>query len=98
MRRNILLSAFGQTKPLTEWAEQLGINEKVLRTRIERGWDHWKALTPLSGRKRTSAIYTLDGFSLSVTEWADRLGIPANTIFTRISRGWPIEMALFGKR
>lgn len=94
LRKTIRISAFGETKPLTQWAEELGINERRLRNRIQRGWDPEAALSPLSGRKRTSALYTLGGLTMSASEWANHLQIPANTIFTRLARGWPMERVL----
>ena len=94
MRKTVVISAFGRTQSLPAWADELGITQKMLRTRIERGWDAEKALTPLSGRKRTSTIYTINGLSLSATEWANRLKIPAKPVLRRLYRGWEIERAL----
>jgi len=33
------LTAFGKTKALTEWAEELGIRPQSLKYRLKRGWD-----------------------------------------------------------
>jgi hypothetical protein len=47
--RNIRLTLKGVTKTMTEWAIELGINEKSLWWRLKHGWDEEKALlTPFS--------------------------------------------------
>ena len=33
------------TKPLVEWAEEVGMNDGTLRSRLERGWDMKRAMT-----------------------------------------------------
>jgi len=45
-RRATLLTAFGETKPLTAWAEdsRCRIRVKSLRTRIRAGWTHEEAI------------------------------------------------------
>ena len=49
---NRLISFKGKTQCLSAWAEEYGLSQKRLRTRIERdGWDIEKALTtPLKGK------------------------------------------------
>jgi hypothetical protein len=45
-RRTRLLTLDGITKPLTQWAEELGIKPKSLRARIDdNGWSVERALT-----------------------------------------------------
>lgn len=52
-RSNRLITYNGETKSLTEWAEENGINYFQLRNRLDRNWPIEKALkTPL--RKRSS--------------------------------------------
>lgn len=52
--RNRLLAFQGQTMPMSEWAERLGMNPKVLRNRLTRGWSVDRALsTPMSRRTGT---------------------------------------------
>jgi hypothetical protein len=46
MRSNHLLTAFGQTLCLSEWAERLGIRRGTLHTRLRRGWASEAALAP----------------------------------------------------
>lgn len=52
-RRNRNLTAFGQTMTIVEWAidERCHINERTLRRRVERGWEHEAAIsTPKNNR------------------------------------------------
>ena len=44
-RNNLLLHYNGQTRPLTEWAEMLGLQKNTLHWRIVNGWTAEKALT-----------------------------------------------------
>ncbi len=46
----------GETRTIGEWAVHLGMNRKLLETRIDRGWDIGRALTapPVFIRKRAS--------------------------------------------
>lgn len=48
-RNTIMLSCDGETRPLTEWAEITGINQKTLRNRKYLGWTDEEILrTPVS--------------------------------------------------
>lgn len=42
--RNKLLTFRGKTRCITEWAEELGINDKTIRSRLNRGWSLAKVL------------------------------------------------------
>lgn len=54
-RRNRLLSFAGETKPLAEWADSLGILDGALRYRIKAGWSVERALTqPVRSHKASS--------------------------------------------
>jgi len=44
-RNNRLIAMGGETRCLQEWAERLGINHRVVRSRLQRGWDEVTALT-----------------------------------------------------
>jgi hypothetical protein len=44
-RNNKMLTYNGQTKPMSEWAEALGINPHTLKTRIRKGWSVEEAVT-----------------------------------------------------
>ncbi len=44
-RSNRLLMLNGKTQNISQWAEELGINRKIIYARIYRGWDIKRALT-----------------------------------------------------
>ena len=44
MRRNHLLTYKNRTMTMSQWAKEMGINYKTLKTRIWRGWSAEKAL------------------------------------------------------
>lgn len=50
-RRTIWLSAFGQTKPMVAWAEEAGISEKTLSSRLATGMSAEDAITRPIDRK-----------------------------------------------
>ncbi len=50
-RRNHLIEAFGQTKPLVEWAELTGLCYVTIVNRIRAGWSPERALTKRSQRR-----------------------------------------------
>lgn len=43
---NRMVTAFGQTRCLAEWAEITGIHRETVRDRLNRGWDAERAVTP----------------------------------------------------
>ena len=56
-RRNKLLTAFGETKPVAEWAEdaRCGACEWTIRRRVALGWSHARAITsPPKGKPPVS--------------------------------------------
>lgn len=44
-RNNVLLTFKGETKYMTDWCEELGINQSTLSCRLSRGWSVEDALT-----------------------------------------------------
>lgn len=47
-RRNKLIEFNGESRPLTEWAERLGLPYEMVRARLRRGWSVMRAFTFLS--------------------------------------------------
>lgn len=43
-RNTLLLTVDGITRPLSEWAEIVGIPHQTIRTRIRKGWSHRSAV------------------------------------------------------
>ena len=54
MQKTIYLDAFGERKPMLDWAEdsRCAVNKYTLRNRIQHGWDHEKAITSPAVGKR----------------------------------------------
>lgn len=48
MRSNRMITYNGETKCLTDWANQLGLDVRVLWNRLNRGWSLERALTRIS--------------------------------------------------
>lgn len=89
-----LISYRGESKLLTQWAQDLGIRFSTLRSRLERsGWDAEKAFTnPVKPQER---IVSYNGESHSITEWAAITGISRITLYSRLNEyGWSLEKAL----
>ena len=56
MRNNQLLTHQGQTKCVSEWAEEVGIRQQTLRSRVCNGWSIGRALTePVRKRRKSTA-------------------------------------------
>lgn len=56
-RRNIMLTLNGETKCVSAWAEELGVNPFTLYRRIDYGWDAEKVLTtPVRKLNRKKAV------------------------------------------
>lgn len=87
-RANRLLTLRGETKPLIEWSEVLGIHPNTLVARVERGQP---PDAPLKAHER---LLTFEGATCSVIEWSRRTGISRRTIGRRLDSGWPVEAVL----
>jgi hypothetical protein len=52
-RKTLRISCYGETKPISRWAEEFGLPRDVLYRRISMGWSIDRALhTPHKRRKR----------------------------------------------
>lgn len=95
-RRTVYLTAYGETKRMTEWAEDeriiaLGLNYYGLRARRKLGWTDEEVLTtPLN----TVTKLTYNGKTQSLRDWAKDLDITTSSLSERFQRGWTIEEAL----
>jgi len=87
-RSNNYLTFNGETKTLTTWANELGIEPKTLFTRIYDGWGIEKALSTPTIKPKT---YSLGEKELSLKEWSEEINIPLKTLEMRLSTGWSIE-------
>ena len=56
MRRNRMITAFGETLPLCAWAEKSGIESAIIRGRIDKyGWSTERAVSETTVRARSSS-------------------------------------------
>lgn len=52
-RKTTMLTMNGVTKPLTEWADEVGLGPKTIMYRLKQGWDVKSALTePLNTKRK----------------------------------------------
>ena len=53
-RRNVWLTLAGRAQLLTDWADELGIERRTLKTRLKRGWSVKRTLTtPIAASEAT---------------------------------------------
>lgn len=83
-RTNLLVEYRGETKPLIEWCEELGLRYDPIHNRITKGWDVEKAFnTPLASEYESFASI------------CRRHNINQTTVMSRINKfGWTLEEAL----
>jgi hypothetical protein len=95
-RRNTHLVTYrGETRPLIEWADILGLKQSTLRCRLDDyNWDVEKAFSEPTGKHRHRAAIEYRGKTQSLREWSKELGIPYKALHARLfSRGWDIDKA-----
>lgn len=98
-RRTHYLTYNGQTKSLTDWADEMQMSRSALDARInQRRWDVEKALTTEVKTAARPYYLTYNGQTKSITEWANEVGISKGTLRRRINiLGWSVEKALTTK-
>lgn len=91
VRYNQRVTWRGETRCIAEWAEVTGLCDKLLYSRISRGWDPERALTtPSRVTRRRAALHrvlTVNGVTRTVREWASITGLKPKTILARIYKG-----------
>lgn len=88
MTSNHNLTYKGETKCLSEWAREIGINATTLLNRLQRGMSVEEAIeTP---PKRT-VMYEVDGESHSCKEWVKIIGICEDTVRKRLKEGYNMK-------
>lgn len=88
----------GERRPLTEWADMIGINSSTLRRRLktmplERAMQKGRLnnSTYLTGNGKK---WELDGEWHTIDEWSSIYGIKASTIRSRMDDGWSLRRAV----
>ena len=92
---SVKLTLNGRTMYMTEWAEELEIDKKILSWRYNNGWSDEEILTRPRDYKENKL--TLNGETHSMSEWSRITGIKVATISARIRDGWSVEDALTKK-
>lgn len=91
-----LLTAFGKTQSLTEWAEEYGIYPATLSARLKRGAKLEDSLH--KGNRAAPAVdITAFGRTQRLAKWAEEYGLNSVTLHSRIKRGVKPEDALTTK-
>ena len=92
---SVKLTLNGRTMYMTEWAEELEIDKKILSWRYNNGWSDEEILTrPRDFKERK---LSLNGETHSMSEWSRITGIKTSTISARIRDGWSIKDTLTKK-
>lgn len=82
----------GESHLLCEWAEILGFDYNLLRSRVvSYGWTLEQALEKPVNSKKQSVELTYQGQTKTAKEWSKILGIKYHLIMARLYRGLPIE-------
>lgn len=99
--RNSYLTAFGETKTVSEWTRDPRCQvDKIttLSSRCESGMSDQEAIeTPLGAKAKKPRLLTYDGETKSVMEWLrDDRCVPKmrTTIMSRLAKGWSHEKVL----
>lgn len=85
---NVRVEAFGRTMVLAEWAEEFGLPQGVLWSRLKRGWPPERAIS-LPRQKQEPFKVEIEGVVRTTSEWAEVSGIPRHHIYNRVKLGWP---------
>ena len=83
-RNNHIIEYNGVSKTMTEWREELGINQKTFEERVYNG--NMSIEEILSKEKHNGKT--------ELRKECDRLGLNHGTVYSRIKRGWTKEKAL----
>lgn len=91
-RKNILVTYKGETKTLSQWCEELGIN--YFRTRNRIFIQHWSVEKAFELKEDASSKnVTYKGKTQSIADWCRELGLSPYAVRNRLRRGWTVEEA-----
>jgi hypothetical protein len=98
-RDNRLITAFGRTQCITDWANECGLSSGVIASRIKRGWAISVAVsTPSTKASGMSARpIEIDGVAHTAAEWAAIAGVSDTTIYKRLKKWGPVPAVYGGK-
>lgn len=95
--KTIMLTVDGVTKPLQDWADDVGAKHATIKERILNGWGHKDAVyTPVGTYQDNvrTRVLEFNGKKMHPREWAEELGISVGSVYQRLSRGWPMDRVL----
>lgn len=87
-RSNHYIEYNGKTQTITQWAEEYGLTEQVLSSRLRKGWDMDKALIE---PKREIKKLEFNGRFWTISELSKEYNIKKYTIENRLKRNWDID-------
>jgi len=92
----------GQTKSISAWIRDLGLNKNAIFSRLRMGWDVKRAFTtPVSASPCRAKQIAFSGKTQSMSAWAREIGCSICQLSKRLKGGMPVEEALtkpFGTR
>lgn len=86
-RTNRILKWKGEEKPLSEWAEFLGMSRLTLKARLDRGWTVEHAFTVAIAANGNRTCLTFRGRTDTIAGWARRFKMPVTLLRARIAAG-----------
>lgn len=96
-KNNVYVTAFGETKCLSQWVEdkRCVVAMDRLRDRISEGWDHQKAITT-QHVDRADVNLTAFGETKSLAKWLrdERCVVKIDALRSRFRQGWRHEDCL----
>lgn len=88
---NIWIEYNGETKILTDWAREYGINRATLQSRLEMGYTFDEALKKKPRINRTSIVVSYNGEEMNITQLSEKLGVSVSLISKELKKGIVIE-------
>lgn len=96
----------GETKSVTDWAEEYGLPPKLLMKRLYRGDSFENAvakpitnsLKERANNMKSNRRVFYNGEDLTVTQFAEKYKVSRFKIYHRLDRGWSVEEALYGRK
>lgn len=93
-RTNVMLTAFGKTQCVTDWAKEAGVHRTVVLNRIYKwGWNIERAVSPGSKKSNAKQQILWCGQYYSIRSLAKKVGVPYSTLQARLAKGISIELA-----
>jgi len=85
-RNNHIITAFGKSKTLQQWADTYGIDSSTIRRRIKLGWNAENAVSlSAENSKKPPKYKTPDGEFYSLSQAAEHYGMSVSGVASRFS-------------